>query len=180
MPGFDFSQISADKLTEVCSRSLHTVDGLWFLAVEEKYGFDAAFELNQVVWRRCSLIHGRRLLKNFDIKGNTPLRTLIKLIRADPLLFVRRAEILTLTDTRAVLRLIECPIQVARIRDGRGVYPGKLTCTIFFKTYAGLIDPGIKVACLACAPNPDSPEYWCEWEFEISQDGDNRNKPPAA
>ena len=43
MPDFDFSEIPADTLTEVCSRSLHTVDGLWFLSVEDKFGFDAAF-----------------------------------------------------------------------------------------------------------------------------------------
>ncbi|MFC2056588.1 DUF6125 family protein [Chloroflexota bacterium] len=175
MPDFDFSKIPTDTLIEVCSRSLHTVDGLWFLAVEEKYGFDAAFELNRNVWQRCSLIHGKRILRNFAIKEDTPLQTLIKLIQADPLLFVQRPEVVTLTDTRAVLRFLECPTQVARIRDGRGVYPGKPTCTIFFKTYASLVDPSIKVTCLACAPNPGSPEYWCEWEFEISQNGDNED-----
>ena len=179
MPGFDFSKIPMDTLIETCSRSLHTVDGLWFLAVEAKYGFDTAFELNAEVWRRCSLIHAKRILKNFDIKGDNPLQTLITLIHADPHLFVHRPEVATLTDTRAVVRCIECPIQVARIRDGRGVYPGEPTCTIFFQAYAGLIDPRIKVTCLACAPNPDSPEYWCEWEFEIPQDGDNGNGTAA-
>ena len=176
MPGFDFSQIPADTLIETCSRSLHTVDGLWFLAVEAKYGFDTASELNAEVWQRCSSIHARRILKNFNIKEDTPLQTLIKLIYADPLLFVHRPEVVTLTDTRAILRCIECPTQAARIRDGRGVYPGEPGCTIFYEAYAGLIDPRIKVTCLACAPNPDSPEYWCEWEFEISQDEDNGNE----
>ena len=167
MPDFDFSEIPADTLTEVCSRSLHTVDGLWFLSVEDKFGFDAAFELNQLVWRRGSLIHGRRLLKNFEIKEDSPLQTLSRLIHADPLLFVQRPKVVTLTDTRAVMRFLECPTQVARIRDGKGVYDGKPGCSLLFERYAELIDPRIKISCVACAPNPENPEYWCGWVFEI-------------
>lgn len=179
MPDFDFSNIPADALLETCSRSLFTVDGLWFLTVEEKYGFDAAFELNQVVWQKGSFIHGRRLLKNFAIKEDTPLRTLIKLLFTDPIMFAHKPEVVTLTDTKAVFRCLECPIQAARIRDGKGVYDGKPGCSLLFKAYAELIDPRLKVTCLACAPDPDSPEYWCEWEFEIARDGDKRNKPPV-
>ena len=175
MPSFDFSRIPVDTLIETCSRNLYTIDGLWFLAIEEKYGFDAAFELNKEVWQRCSLIHGRRLLKNFNIKEDNPLQTLIKLLLADPIMFAHKPEVLTLTDTRAVFRCIECPIQAARIRDGRGVYQGEPGCTIYHKTYAELINPRIKVTCLSCAPNPDSPEYWCEWEYELTQDGEHGN-----
>jgi hypothetical protein len=175
MSYFDFSQVPTDTLIETCSRSLYTIDGLWFLAVEAKYGFDAAFELNAEVWQKCSLIFGRRLLKNFNIKEDNPLETLIKLLFADPMMYVHRPEVVTLTDTRAVVRFIECPIQVARIRDGRGVYTGERACTIFHKTYAELVDPRIKVTCVACAPNPENPEYWCEWEYELTQDGEHGN-----
>ena len=162
MPGFDFSHIPADTLIETCSRSFHTVDGLWFLAVEAKYGFDTAHEMNSEVWRTCSLIHARRVLRNFNIKEDTPLKTLIKLINVDPLLFIHRPEVVTLTNTKAVVRCLECPTQIARIRDGKGVYPGEKGCTIFYEAYAGLIDPRIEVTCVSCAPNPDSPDYWCE------------------
>ncbi len=173
MPDFDLSAIPTDKFREVCSRTLYTVDGLWFLAVEEKYGFDVAFELNQVVWRQASPVIGRRLLKNLDIEGKPPLQALFELIFADPIMYVHQPEVVTLTDTRAVFRCIECPIQIARIRDGKGVYDGKPGCSLLFEAYAGLIDPRIKVNCVACAPNPENPEYWCEWEFEIPQDKGN-------
>ena len=52
MPDFDLKAIPADELREVCSRTFYTIDGLWFLAVEEKYGFDAAFELTRLSGRR--------------------------------------------------------------------------------------------------------------------------------
>lgn len=178
MPDIDYPEIPVDILREICSRTYYTIDGLWFLAVEDKFGFETAFELNQVVWRQASPIIGRRLLKTLDIEGDTPLQALFKLIYADPLMYVHRPEVVTLSDTKAVLRCIDCPIQKARIRDGKGVYDGKPGCSLLFESYAEIIDPKINVNCVACAPNPDTPEYWCEWEFEIIQDGES-NEPPA-
>ena len=50
------------------------------------------------------------------------------------------------------------------------VYDGVPGCSTLFEIYAELIDPRIKIRCIACAPNPDNPEYWCEWELEIPQE----------
>ena len=167
MPDFNFTAIPNEQLREICSRTYYTIDGLWFLAVEEKYGFDVAFEMNQVVWERASSIIGKRLVKNLNLDGKPPLQALLELIFADPLMYVHRPEVVTLTDTTAVFRCIECPIQVARIRDGKGAYDGKPGCSLLFESYAGLIDPSIEVSCVTCAPNLNDPEYWCEWQFEI-------------
>ena len=170
MPDFDLTAIDNDSLREVCSRTLYTIDGLWFLVVEDKYGFETAFKMNQVVWAQASPIIGKRLIKNLDIEGKPPLYALMELIHADPLMFVHKPEVTALTDNRAVFRCTKCPIQVARIRDGKGVYDGKPGCSKLFQAYAELIDPRIKVSCVACAPNPENPEYWCEWVCEIPKE----------
>jgi hypothetical protein len=163
----DFPALSAEDLMQACSRSMYTIDGLWFLSVEEEFGFEAAFELNQRVWSRCAPIHGRRMMKRLKLEGRPPLEALAALLLADPLMLVHKPQTPVMTENRMVFRAVECPIQVARIRDGRGVYNGKPGCSLFFKAYAHLIDPRIEVTCLSCAPNPDNPEFWCEWEFKI-------------
>jgi hypothetical protein len=171
MPDSDFKGITdIATLKEACARTYYTIDGLWFLAVENSYGFEKAFEMNQEVWHKAGPIIGRRLLKNLDIEGKPPLRQLFELVFADPLISVHKPESVTLEEKRAVLRFMEYPVQAARIRDGRGVYDGKPGCTKLFDAYAALIDPRIKVECVACAPNPENPEYWCEWEFVIPED----------
>jgi hypothetical protein len=167
MPDFDHSVISDEKLREVAARTYYTIDGLWFLAVEEKFGFETAFKLNQVVWQQAGPIIGKRLLKNLDTAGKTSMQILMELLFADPLIYVHRPQVIELTDTKAVFRGIECPIQVARIRDGKGVYNGIPGCSLLFKSYAEIVDPQIVTTCNACAPNPDNPDYWCEWVFEI-------------
>ncbi len=167
MPDFDHSSISGDDLREIAARTYYTIDGLWFLTVEEKYGFDVAFEMNQAVWRKASPIIGKRLLKYLDTEGKPPLQLLVELLFTDPLMYVHKPAVIELTAARVVLRCTECPIQVARIRDGKGVYNGIPGCTLLFQSYAELVDPRITVRCNACASNPDSPEYWCEWVFEV-------------
>jgi hypothetical protein len=172
MTEYYLSVIPEDTLREVCSRTFYTIDGLWFLAVEDKYGFETAFEMNQAVWRRASPIIGRRLLKNLDTEGKPPIQMLLKLLHADPLMHVHKPEVVEQTGNKAVFRCTECPTQVARIRDGKGVYNGVPGCSLLFESYAEIIDPRIKVTCNACAPDPDNPEYWCEWVFELPTDGD--------
>ena len=140
MPDSDTPALSAKALMEICSRSMYSIDGLWFLAVEEQFGFEAAFKLNQKVWERCSFIHGHRLLNKLHLEGKPPLQALIALLSADPIMAVHNAKVTTLTDTRAVFRFIDCPIQIARIKAGRGVYNGKPGCTLcsqFLQSFRG-------------------------------------------
>jgi len=173
MPKPKSQAISPEAATEVAARTIHTVDGLWFLAVEEEYGFEAAFELNQQVWKRGAFIHGKRLLKNMNVKGNTPFEALATMILADPIMSFRRTQVMTQTDSRLVIRTLNCPPAEARYRDGRGVFNGVPGCTLLLATYAGLIDPRIQTKCVCCTPNPENPEYWCEWEFTLPQDNGN-------
>ena len=63
MSGLDYSPLAHDELVRLCSRSINTIDGLWFLAIEQKYGLDTALELDTEVWREATKINARRLLK---------------------------------------------------------------------------------------------------------------------
>jgi hypothetical protein len=46
---------------EYFRRSYQAVDGLWFLKVEEKYGFEAALELDEAVWKVLPKIQARTM-----------------------------------------------------------------------------------------------------------------------
>jgi len=167
MPGLDHSQIPRDKLVEVFSRSLTTIDGLWFLAVEQKYGFDTALGLDIEVWRRFGLIQARRMVNTFAIKEDSPIRAVIKVLLVDPIFPIYVPEVPVLTDTKAIFRCTDCPPQKARIRDGRGEFPCKGVGIALFGAYAEAVDPTIKVSCLTCPPDAHPPQYWCEWQFEV-------------
>ena len=44
-------ELSDRQIAEYWHRSYRTVDGLWFMKVEEKYGFDVALDIDDRVWR---------------------------------------------------------------------------------------------------------------------------------
>ena len=167
MPGVDHSQIPTEKLLELCSRSLYTVDGLWFTAVEQKYGLDVALELDVEVWRKLGQVQARRIVNTFAIKKDNLIQAIISVLQADPVMLVYKPQVAELTDSKAVLRCTDCPPQKARIRDGRGEFPCKAVGMALFTAYAEAVDPGIKVSCLTCPPDAHPPQYWCEWQFEI-------------
>jgi hypothetical protein len=163
----EHSQIPAEKLVELCSRSAYTLDGLWFTLVEQKFGTDTALEIDTEVWRRLCLTQAKRILKYFSIKESSSIRNLIKVIELDPLLVVYKPETMELTDKQAILRCTDCPPQKARIRDGRGEFPCKPVGIALFTSYAKVVDPNIKLTCLTCPPDAHPPQFWCEWQFEI-------------
>ncbi|MDH5695665.1 MAG: DUF6125 family protein [Dehalococcoidia bacterium] len=167
MPELDQSQILTEKLLELCSRSLYTVDGLWFTTVEQKYGLDVAIEMDVEVWRRLGLIQAKRMVNTFDIKKDSPIQAVISVLQVDPVLFIFKPQVVELTDGRAILRCTDCPPQKARIRGGKGEFPCKPVGLAIFGSYAEVIDPKIKLSCLTCPPDAHPPQYWCEWQFEI-------------
>ena len=155
------------NLVELCSKSLYTLDGLWFSLLEKKHGLDVALDIEEAVWRRFCPTHLRRVLKTFPIKTDNPIQAVINLLQVDPIQLIYKREIVELTDSKTVFRITDCPPQKARVRDGKGEFPCKKVGMIMFQAYAEAIDPRIKLTCLVCPPDAHPLQYWCEWQFEI-------------
>lgn len=54
-------QLDERKMVEYFKRSYRAVDGLWFMKVEERYGFDTALDIDDDVWRVMPKIQARTL-----------------------------------------------------------------------------------------------------------------------
>lgn len=160
------TEIPVEKLQELLSRSALTLDGLWFLAAEEKYGLEAAIELDTKVWERFMPIHAKRVARTFGVT-ESGISGLAKVFELDPLWVSFKPEVERLADNGVVLRMTDCPPQRARVRDGRGEFPCK---PVGIACFAGLLQafaPEAKVSCLVCPPDPHPAEVWCAWKFEI-------------
>lgn len=158
--------IPVEKFVEPSCRSLITVDGLWFLAVEEAYGLDTAIKLDTRVWEMFMPIHTRRLAKIYGLpdKGITAL---IKVIEADPVWTPFKPVILKSTDKEGLFRFTDCPPQRARIREGRGEFPCKPVGIACFESALATFAPEAKLRCVVCPPDPHPQDVWCEWEFRV-------------
>ncbi|NLE90228.1 MAG: hypothetical protein GX602_04765, partial [Dehalococcoidales bacterium] len=56
-------ELSDRQISQYLQRSYEAVDGLWFMKVEEKLGFDTALEIDGEVWKVLPKIQAR-MLKN--------------------------------------------------------------------------------------------------------------------
>ena len=66
-------KLNTKQLEQYLRRSYSAVDGLWFVKVEERYGFEAALDVDQQVWKVMAKIQSRAL-KSFlaGSAGETP------------------------------------------------------------------------------------------------------------
>ena len=56
-------ELTDKEIAEYLHRCYTTADGLWFVKVEEKYGFDIALDIDKEVWKIMPKIQSR-FLKN--------------------------------------------------------------------------------------------------------------------
>jgi len=61
-------KLTEKQISDYFHRSYTSVDGLWFMKVEEKYGFDTALEIDREVWKVLPKIQARLLksMSQFD------------------------------------------------------------------------------------------------------------------
>jgi hypothetical protein len=55
------SELTEEQKTEYFRRSYTAVDGLWFMKVEERMGFEKALEIDEAVWEVLPKIQARTL-----------------------------------------------------------------------------------------------------------------------
>lgn len=69
-------ELTDSQIAEYHYRSYAAVDGLWFLKVEQAYGFDAALEIDREVWKVLPKIQARKLRALGNLEGGMgPLRS---------------------------------------------------------------------------------------------------------
>lgn len=62
------TELDSQQIAEYFSRSYTAADGLWFMKVEEKYGFDAALDVDDEVWKVLPKIQARLIKKFLGLK----------------------------------------------------------------------------------------------------------------
>ena len=65
----ELNSLTNSQVTEYFQRSYRAVDGLWFMKVEEKYGFKTALDIDKEVWKVLPKIQAR-MIKSMLGKGN--------------------------------------------------------------------------------------------------------------
>lgn len=147
-------------------RNLWAVDGLYFLAIEEKFDTENATEIDSKVWEIMGKIEARRIKETFEIEGHD-LKDLIAALKLTSWsLDLENKEIIEEKD-RILFRNTECRVQRTRLKKGLFEFPCKSVRWGYLKTFAKEINENIVVECKVCPPDEHNDNLWCEWEFRM-------------
>ena len=162
-------EIPKDKIADFIFmhlRNMWSVDGLYYLGIEEDFDTDAATEIDRKVWEVMGKIEARKLKKFFDIDKND-IASMIKALRYSGwALDLEDKEIIVEKD-KAVLRNVKCRVQNTRLRKGLKEFGCKPVRFGFLKAFAKEFNPDIELKCIVCPPDNHPDDLWCEWEFKM-------------
>jgi len=142
-------------------------DGLWFQAVEKRYGMQAAVEADIEAWRYFTVIEAKRIMTRLGMQPGGGISALVECLNHRFYARLNLQESIEITETRAVFRMLDCRVQSARKRKGLPDHPCKEVGIVEYSEFAKTIDPRIQTRCIACPPDPHADDFWCAWEFFI-------------
>jgi hypothetical protein len=142
-------------------------DGLWFQAVEKKFGIETAMELDRQAWEKFTVIEAERIMKRHHIPKGNGLEGLKEALGYRLYSRLNKQEIVEETSNRFVFRMNDCRVQSARKSKGLADFPCKSIGVVEYGNFAKTIDPRIRTTCISCPPDDHPDEYYCAWEFKI-------------
>lgn len=148
-------------------RNLWRVDGLYFLGIEEKFGTEAATEIDAGVWQIMAKIEAKSLRRMFQVSENTDISTIMNLLQKSSWALDQSFKTVETSDNKAVLTIDRCRTQEARLRKGLGEFPCKRVRFGYLKNFAKTLNPNVEVNCIVCPPDKHPPDLWCRWEFKL-------------
>lgn len=145
------------------------LDGLWFQAVEEKFGIEPAMECGQKAIAQYSEIEAKRIMKRLGLPRSGGILALMTALRFRMYHLINKQTIVEVTDRRCVFRMLTCRVQEARHKKGLPDYPCKSVGMKEYSHFAKTVDPRIKTRCIGCPPDITSDNYACSWEFILDE-----------
>jgi predicted ArsR family transcriptional regulator len=111
-------ELTEKQISEYFKRSYTAVDGLWFMKVEEKYGFDTALDIDNEVWKVMPKIQARKLKSMGNLENGLDAlhQCLTTKLTLDGFEFTTEQ---TDDDSTLKITLSECPWHNLMIKSGR-------------------------------------------------------------
>jgi hypothetical protein len=136
--------LSDEQVAEYFHRSYQAVDGLWFMKVEEKYGFDIALQTDKEVWKVMPKIQARMIKSMLKIDaGEAALRESLeaKLALEGFKFQVEQGE------NGFRIRVSDCPWHNLIVKSGREEFSekvGTVICGVEYSVWASEFDENVQ------------------------------------
>ena len=138
------TKLSSQQVAEFFSRSYKAVDGLWFMKLEEKLGFDTALELDNEVWKVMPKIQARMIKQFLGLTNGSEalLESLAAKLELEEFKFKTKK-----TANGFTITITDCPWHNLMIKSGRehlAAKVGKTICVTEYQVWASEFSNSIK------------------------------------
>lgn len=144
-------------------------DGLWFQAVERQFGMETAIDADREAWKNFTVVEARRIMARLGIEPGGGIPALVECLKHRLYARLNLQEAIDISNARVVFRMVDCRVQSARNRKGLPDFPCKSVGLVEYAGFAKTIDPRIETRCIACPPDDHPEDYWCAWEFVVTE-----------
>jgi hypothetical protein len=158
----DLSQALTDA-----AKNWVAMDGLWFQAVEQAYGMNAALAIDKEVWEQFALVEARRIKERLALPEKGGLDALEIAFKNRLVSLLNELEILRPDEKTLIITLKTCRVQAARKRKGMTEFPCRSVGLVEFPVFARTIDARIITECLSCPPETLPRTPYCSWKFTL-------------
>ncbi len=142
-------------------------DGIWFQAVEKKYGMIDAKRCNDTCWTRYSPFEATRIKDLLKLPADGGIPALKKALAFRMYAHINEQSIENIDEHCFIFRMNKCRVQAARKRRGLPDYPCKSVGNVEYPYFAKTIDHRIKTECIACPPDKHPEDWFCAWQFTL-------------
>ncbi len=157
-------RITPQQVQELRQGALTAIDGLWFLAVEEKHGFDAALEADLEVWKKYGRVMLKRIARLLGLTldpADPPDLETINLLMETVCLVDGTQCAGEVSSGQIVFRVQRCSWWDNLNRSGREDHvPCEFVDNTVFRDWLEALDPGISFEITRSLPRGDE---HCEW-----------------
>ncbi|AGL03364.1 DUF6125 family protein [Desulfoscipio gibsoniae] len=157
-----------DFVTDLSKRWL-AHDGLWFQAVEKKYGLENAIDADSDAWDKFTVLEANRIKQFLGLPEQGGLDALDQALRFRLYAFLNKQEIIRQAPNKLVFRMNACRVQAARERKKMDFFPCKPVGLVEYSGFARAIDPRISIRCICCPPDELQDGCHCAWEFTLEE-----------
>ena len=164
----DMSKEELCSLLENASKNWLAMDGVWFQAVESRWGMDAAMDCDVEIWERFTVIEAKRIKQFLGLPEHPGLDGLEKALRLRFYANMNLDEFIR-EDNKLTYRILRCRVQYARQQKGMELHPCKSVGIPEYSLFAREIDDRIECRCVSCYPEITDESCNCSWEFTLKE-----------
>ena len=154
------------ELIEIYAKNWYAMDGVWFQAVEGKYGIAEALEHDIEAWRRFTVIEARRIKGLLQLPERPGLAGLAQALAFRRASIFNEYEIIEEADS-VIYRIVTCRVQAARERKNMAYHTCKPVAEVEYSLFAKTIDDRLEAQILSCHPDVTDTTCHCSCRFVL-------------